>query len=200
MKRNVVSVEDLLETWACTLSWVLEIYHVSKIYQKLEHAHCHECWRSTMCRRFTRNLSMHIVVSVGDLPQTWVGARVENLPQTWPWALPWMLKSYHKPKQAHYHEDSLQKRENKNLQAGNEKKKTLQATQANKKKKKKKERDGRILEIVEIAKYSKKEERPPQNIKSSSSLREGKALISTERNNVSINMTEWGNLESSTQP
>jgi hypothetical protein len=25
-------------------------------------------------------------------------------------------------------------------------------------------------------------------------------LISTERNNVSINMTEWGNLESSTQP
>jgi hypothetical protein len=101
-----------------------------------------------------------------------------------------MLKSYHKPKQAHYHEDSLQKRENKNLQAGNEKKKTLQATQANKKKKKKKERDGRILEIVEIAKYSKKEERPPQNIKSSSSLREGKALISTERNNVSINMTE----------
>ncbi len=75
-------------------------------------------------------------MSVGGLPQAWVGARVENLPQIWAWALPWMLKSYHKPKQAYYHGDSLQKWENKNL--SNEQKKNLQATQAKKKEQKKK--------------------------------------------------------------
>jgi hypothetical protein len=55
-------------------------------------------------------------------------------------------------------------------------KKTYKQHKQREKNKKRKERDGRILEIVEIAKYPKKEERPPENIKSSSSLREGKSF------------------------
>jgi hypothetical protein len=69
-------------------------------------------------------------------------------------------------------------------------KKTYKQHKQRKENKKRKERDGRILEILEIAKYPKKEERMPYNIKSSSSLREGKALMRTETNNLSLNMTE----------
>lgn len=87
---------------------------------------------------------------------------VEELPQTQASTLSWRF--------------TAKNEKIKTCKQAMRRKKTYKQHKQREKNKKRKERDGRILEIVEIAKYPKKEERPPENIKSSSSLREGKSF------------------------